>query len=266
MALRQSHPQIHINGWDKPAVLDAALELDAISEARASLKSAVNDADLVYIALPISLTIESMPAIAAAAKPGALVTDACSTKSVICRLAAKAFDTRTRFLGGHPVAGKEVSGIHHATPELFRGARYALVANSEDEDPRIQGFAGLVGHFGAEPVWCDADTHDWAAGVVSHLPQLVAVALARVVLDQTDETGLPASLAGNGLRDMVRLAGSPYAMWRDICLTNTDNIEHSLDRVSQAIDYLRTNLRSRELEEEFASANDLYKILRSTQG
>jgi prephenate dehydrogenase len=266
MALRQSHPQIQVSGWDKPAVLDAALELDAILEARSSLESAVSDADIVYIALPISVTLESLPAVAAAAKPGALVTDACSTKSVICRLAAKAFDSRARFLGGHPVAGKEVSGIHQATPELFRGARYALIANAKDTDPRVREFTGLVSGLGAEPVWCDADTHDWAAGVTSHLPQLVAVALARVVLDQTDETGLPASLSGNGLRDMLRLAGSPYAMWRDICLTNSDNIEHALDRVSQALDYLRTNLRSRELEEEFASANDLYKILRAGQG
>ncbi|HUJ80778.1 MAG TPA: prephenate dehydrogenase dimerization domain-containing protein, partial [Candidatus Acidoferrales bacterium] len=105
--------------------------------------------------------------------------------------------------------------------------------------------------------------HDWAAGVVSHLPQLVAVALSRVVLDETDETGLPASLAGSGLRDTVRLAGSPYAVWRDICLTNADNITRALDRVSQAVDYLRTNLTTHELEGEFASANELYKILRS---
>jgi prephenate dehydrogenase len=138
-----------------------------------------------------------------------------------------------------------------------------LIAAREDHDPRVAEFTALVRKLGAEPLFFDAETHDWAAGVVSHLPQLVAVALSRVVLDETDETGLPASLAGSGLRDTVRLAGSPYSVWRDICLTNSDNIARALDRFSQAIDYLRTNLTTRELEDEFASANDLYKILRS---
>ena len=263
LALRRNFPQSVVIGWDKPAVLDRALEIGAISEASASLESAVSDADLVYIALPISVTLESLPAISAAAKSSALVTDACSTKSGICNLAEKVFGSRARFLGGHPVAGKEISGINRATPDLFCGARYALIATPQDDDARVTEFAAVVRTLGAEPLFCDAETHDWAAGVVSHLPQLVAVALSRVVLDETDETGLPASLAGSGLRDTVRLAGSPYAVWRDICLTNADNITRALDRVAQAIDYLRSNLTTHELEDEFASANELYKILRS---
>ncbi len=263
LALHCSNPQISIAGWDKPAVLDRALELDAITEVSSSLEDAVSEADLVYIALPISVTLESLPAIAAAAKSSALITDACSTKSVICNLAAKTFNNGAKFLGGHPVAGKEISGLNRAAPDLFCGTHYALITTPEDDDPRVTEFMALIHKLGAEPLFCDAETHDWAAGIVSHLPQLVAVALARVVNDETDETGLPASLAGSGLRDTVRLSGSPYAVWRDICLTNSENISHALDRMSQAIDYLRTNLKNRELEDEFASANALYKILGS---
>lgn len=107
----------------------------------------------------------------------------------------------------------------------------------------------------------DAETHDWAMAVVSHMPQVVSIALARVVADETDETGLPASLAGSGLRDMLRIAGSQYEMWRDICLTNSENISRSLDRTAQAIDFLRTHLKSWELAEEFRAANDVYKSL-----
>lgn len=263
LALRRGFPQIFIAGWDKPVVLDRALELGAITTAATSLEDAVRDADLIYVALPISVTLESLPAIAVAARPEALVTDACSTKTVICQLAAKTFAEGARFLGGHPVAGKEISGINRAAADLFHGAHYALIATPEDTDSRVKEFMALIRKLGAEPLLCDAETHDWAAGIVSHLPQLVAVALARVVNDETDETGLPASLAGSGLRDTVRLAGSPYAVWRDICLTNTENISRALDRMSQAIDYLRGNLKNRGLEDEFASANALYKILRS---
>jgi prephenate dehydrogenase len=160
------------------------------------------------------------------------------------------------------MTGKEISGIARADANLFSGARYALIGSEDDPDPRAQGFAALVRMLGAELVWCDADTHDWAVGIVSHLPQLLAVALARVVQDETDETGLPLSLSGPGLRDMLRLAGSPYALWRDVAHTNSDNIARALDRLVQAIEYLRTRLSSKELEQEFLVANELYKQLK----
>src|ERR1019366_8588934 len=98
------------------------------------------------------------------------------------------------------------------------------IGSAEDSNSRVQNFTALLRKFGAEPVWCDAETHDWAVSIVSHLPQLVSVALARVVQDETDETGLPVTLAAAGFRDMLRLAGSPYDVWRDVCLTNTENI------------------------------------------
>jgi prephenate dehydrogenase len=118
---------------------------------------------------------------------------------------------------------------------------------------------------GAEPVWLEADAHDRAAAVVSHLPQLLSVALAGVVRDQTDETGLPVTLAGRGLRDALRLAGSPYSVWRDIILTNSDNLERVLDQMIQALEQVRSDLRTRALEEEFSAAGELYKILRDMQ-
>lgn len=193
----------------------------------------------------------------------ALVTDAGSTKTQICETARRSFADRAKFLGGHPVAGKEQSGAENADAELFRGAKYVLIGGGSEKkgDLRVQQFVKLLREIGAEPAWTDAETHDWAMGVVSHMPQLVAIALARVIADETDETGLPVSLAGNGLHDMLRVAGSQYEMWRDICLTNADNLSRSLDRTAQAIDFLRTHLKSWELAEEFRTANDVYKLL-----
>lgn len=261
LALRRQFPTIKIVGFDRQDVLERTRGRGAIQESAPDLATAVRDADLVYLALPIAAAIESLPAMAAAAKADALVTDACSTKTVICRTAKEHFRDGARFLGGHPLAGKETSGVEHADADLFRGSRYALMAQEEDPDPRVQQFTALVSAIGAEPDWCDAETHDWAVGIVSHLPQLVSVALARVVQDESDETGLPATLAGQGLQDMLRLAGSPYSVWRDICLTNSENISRALDRLAQAVDHLRTHLSSKELEQEFHAANALYKLL-----
>ncbi|HEV2289586.1 MAG TPA: prephenate dehydrogenase/arogenate dehydrogenase family protein [Candidatus Acidoferrales bacterium] len=265
LALHDKFPQISIVAYDRPEVLRQITERGWKWKIAPEIGSAVSEADLIYIALPIGAAMEILPSIAAKCGDQALVTDAASTKVEICRLAETIFCGRGRFLGGHPIAGKENSGIQNADAALFRGARYALIGTPREEDDRVVRFASLLSAIGAEPVWCDADTHDWALAVVSQMPQLLIVALARVISDETDETGLPTSLAGRGLRDLLRIAGSPYEVWRDICLTNTENISRSLDRVTQAIDFLRTRLANRELEQEFRVANELYKSLHSTR-
>jgi prephenate dehydrogenase len=263
LAARKHLPSAFVLGWDRDrAALDRALARDAVHDVVADLTTAVHGADLVYVALPVGATIEALPAIARGVGPLALVTDAASTKSLINRAAYEHFRGEARFLGGHPMAGKEHSGIEHAAADLFQSAPYALIGSEDSLDERVRDFAALVRAFGAHPVWCDAETHDWSVGIVSHLPQLASIALARVVQDETDDTEFPLALAGQGLQDSLRLAGSPYAVWRDIVLTNTDNVSRALDRLGQAIEHLRQNLRSKELESEFLSANDLYKHLK----
>jgi prephenate dehydrogenase len=264
LAVRAVFPNVHVTGWDRPQILGRAVARGAITDAATDLRSAVVAADLVYIALPVGAIIEHLPEIERAARPGALVSDTGSTKADICRVAAHEFAHEKLFIGGHPLAGREVGGIDNAAADLFRGAKYVLVGDAHE--PRTAHFAQFLRDvLGVEPVWLDAETHDWATAIVSHLPQLVAVALAGVVQDETDETGLPVSLAGTGLRDLARLAGSPYDIWRDVCLTNTDNIARALDRLVQALDHLRTRLASRDLEKEFVAANSLYTSLRKME-
>jgi prephenate dehydrogenase len=262
LALRQLFPSTSFVGYSRGGSSERARAAGVVDEATPDLAAAVRGADLVYIALPIGASIESLSAIAKSAEPNALVTDACSTKAVICRAAKDHFRGGARFFGAHPMAGKEQSGVEHADAKLFRGAPYALMGLEGDADPRVKAFVEIVRAIGARPIWSDPETHDWAVGIVSHLPQLLSVALARVVQDETDETGLPLTLSGSGLQDMLRLAGSPYNIWRDILLTNTDNISRALDRLAQAVDHLRTNLASKEMQQEFQAANELYKHLR----
>jgi prephenate dehydrogenase len=268
LALRKHSPESVIAGWDKEHILRHARERGAIHEGSVDLPRAIAGADLVFLALPVGLTIEVLPEVARCASPEALVTDASSTKRAVCAAAAQCFAGGARFLGGHPMAGKEISGIAAADAELFCGAKYALIRQQGDtgnvamRDTRVETFIALIKTLGAEPVWLSAEAHDRAAAIVSHLPQLLAVALAGVVRGQTDETGLPVMLAGRGLRDALRLAGSPYSVWRDIILTNSDNLDRALDQLIQALEQLRGDLRTRALEEEFAAAADLYKILR----
>lgn len=264
LALRACFPEIELTGFDRPEALAQAVERGAVQHPAADMRSAVRDAELVYLALPIGAAIESLPAVAAAAPANALITDAGSTKRAILRAAREAFGGEARFLGGHPMAGKESSGIENACAELFAGAPYALIGSEEGAGERERAFGELLRGIGARPIWCDADTHDWAVAIVSHLPQLASVALSGVVESETDETGLPISLAGPGLQDSLRLAGSRYELWRDILLTNADNISRGLDRLSQTIEHLRMILKSKELQGEFETANRLYGLLRDS--
>lgn len=265
LAAGKALPDALITAYDRPEVVET-LARGSSWETTDDLGSAVREANLVYVALPVSATIQTMPEIAAHCRADALVTDAGSTKAQICEAAKRSFrsaEPEAKFLGGHPIAGKELSGAGQADAGIFRGAKYALIgdASEESRDSRVARFVELLRGIGADPVWIDAETHDWAMAIVSHMPQLVSIALARVIADETDETGLPASLAGNGLRDMLRIAGSSYEMWRDICLTNAENLSRSLDRTAQAIDFLRMHLKSWELADEFRAANNIYKSL-----
>jgi prephenate dehydrogenase len=286
LALRKHTTGLHISGWDRPEVAREAKTRGAVDESfGGDLAPALHDADLIYIALPIAATIDLLPEIARHALAHALVTDACSTKVRISQAADELFpgENRPLFLGGHPMAGRELPGIAHADADLFRENTYALIGKSDkpvlaglqnrsshpasepgnSHDPRVSAFVKILEKIGARPLWLGAQQHDYAVGLASHLPQLVAVALAGFLYDRLDENGLPITLAGPGLRDSLRLAGSPYSTWRDIVLTNQEVLSAALDLFARRLDDLREKLASRELEADFDAANELYKLLRS---
>ena len=266
LALRKYATNICVSGWDRPEIVSDAHARGAIgAPLYGEIAPALENADLIYIALPIAATIDLLPEIARRAPPHALVTDACSTKVRITQAAEEFFPVGKGplFLGGHPMAGKELSGISHAEADLFRGNTYALIGASQaQEDSRISAFVKILEKIGARPLWLGAPQHDYAVGLASHLPQLAAVALAGFLYDRLDENGLPITLAGPGLRDSLRLAGSSYTTWRDIVLTNQEVLSAALDLLARRLDDLRERLASRELEADFDAANELYKLLR----
>ncbi len=266
LALRKYTTNIHVFGWDRPEVVREAQFRAAIDQSfSGDLAPALENSDLIYIALPIAATLDLLPEIARHAPAHALVTDACSTKVRITESAEEHFSNERGplFLGGHPMAGRELSGVAHADADLFRGNTYALIgASAAQENPRVSAFAKILEKIGALPLWLGAPQHDYAVGLASHLPQLMAVALAGFLYDRLDENGLPITLAGPGLRDSLRLAGSSYGTWRDIVLTNQEVLSAALDLFARRLDDLREKLGSRELEGDFDAANELYKLLR----
>lgn len=262
-AIEKAQPGTSIIAFDRQEVLGKLSASQFQWERTADVGHAVRDAELVYIALPVVIATEVLREVSVHCMPNALVTDAGSTKAVICKAAEGLFRRGAIFVGGHPIAGRELAGFEHATAELFRDKRYALVSDNKQasEDSRVLHFVELLRAIGAEPVWVEADAHDRAMAVLSQMPQLVAIALAAAISSETRENRAPLPLAGAGLRDMLRTAASPYEIWRDICTTNRESIAQALDRVGQEIHFLREHLTSDELEVKFRDANEIHLML-----
>ena len=264
LALRERGSAARRVGCDKPEVLERALAVGAVDEGSPEVATAVRDADLVILATPVGSILDLLPRLKSAASPRALVTDVGSTKRLICQRAREIFGDEPLFLGGHPLAGKERSGIENASAALFDGARYVLtpLLPNHLEDARVKAFSALVEAVGAKPFVTEASTHDRAVAFLSHLPQLVSSGLASMVAGQGAEDFLPLELAASGFRDVTRLAESPYNLWRDICLTNIENIQAALDALIDKLEAMKLHLSDRELERDFARAFKLREKLR----
>jgi prephenate dehydrogenase len=264
LALKKLGYAAHRVGYDAPDVAGEAIESGAIHEATQDADMAVRDADLVILATPVGKILDLLTQLKSSAPSHALITDVGSTKQRIIERARELPAGGPLFLGGHPLAGKERSGFEHSDADLFRNACYAIVPSSSQimEDPRTKAFVSLVESIGAEPYIMDAASHDLAVAYLSHMPQLLSTGLAGMMAEIANQKDLPLELAGSGFRDLTRLAESPYSMWRDICLTNTENIQAALDAMIQKLDRIKTHLSTRELEDEFDQARQLRERLR----
>lgn len=264
LALKKAGFSGEIVGHGRPATLEKAKRYGAIDAGFPTLAEAVADADVIYLATPILNILELMGKLPLLIKEEALVTDAGSTKAVICEKGMELYPGRPWFVGGHPLAGKEITGVENADPDLFQDARYALTPYSRHhlDPPVVRAFTGWLDRIGARVMILDAELHDEIITWTSHLPQIASTALAVAVAENV-KVPEDLELSAGGLRDASRLAESPYRVWRDICLTNTENLERAITVLTQVLEHLRDQLRTRELEVAFERANELRRRLKS---
>jgi len=259
LALKKAAVGGTILGVSAPATIQAAIERGAIDEGL-PLAEAAARADLIYLAQPIGRILDTLRKIDDFVRPGTLITDAGSTKGAIVA-AARLHLRRAMFLGGHPMAGKEKRGVAEADADLFRGRTYVLTPEDSKtlEAPAIEELLKWIRAIGALPVMLNAVEHDRIVSFTSHLPQLVATALAATVAENAGDN---LSVAGPGLRDSTRLALSSFELWRDILATNSEPIKEALTAYISKLEHLRDNLRTREIEGEFEIAAALAATLR----
>lgn len=268
-----------VRGLDRPEVLEEALRRGALDEGVSDVATACRGVSLVVLAAPVGAILSHLPGLVRHLDEHTLITDTGSTKRRIVEEARRLLGEAAprRFLGGHPMAGKEKGSIANADAALFRGTRWLLTPEEGRTAEEVASISPLhrlllelIAAVGAQPLWMDPAQHDSVLALLSHLPQLVSTALAAALHDAflNDGEAQAALLAagGSGVRDMTRLAASPYRVWRDILMSNSDAVDSALTQFQNALDHLRLHLRDRELERTFQDAAELHTELRARQG
>ena len=267
LAARRAGIARKITGCDTDEAIEYALAHNVIDEPEDSFDSGrVSEADLVYLATPVRAIIDFLRARAAQIKPGAIVTDAGSTKREICRAASGSLSPGVHFIGGHPMAGSHNTGIENASADIFTNAPYALVTDDAGEEANrdfsnaLDAMLEVVGRIGGRPVITTPDLHDRVVARVSHAPQLISTALAVAVAKRGERECR--ELAGAGFADMTRLAASSWSVWEDVCRTNADEVRGALDEIITELETMRAALAEESfstLRAAFKRANDFSK-------
>jgi prephenate dehydrogenase len=292
LALRAAGFPGEILGFDASAAELATAQssgaIDTFARSRAEAIEIARTADLILLATPVLAILDWIELLAPVLTPRQLLTDTGSTKLQIAASAQRHFNHphTAAFLPGHPMAGKESGGAALAEATLFRDAIWLFTPPESSSEssaapaatphpfepsprptaapaaaphPLAAEWRALVARFGARTLDLDPTRHDELCAWVSHLPQMLSTALAALLEDTFGNDPARraeiAAIGGRALRETTRLGASPYSMWRDVALTNTEPIAATLLALEQRLQHLRENLRTHELREEFTLAN-----------
>jgi prephenate dehydrogenase len=247
------------------SALALALERGAVDRAADSIADAVADAEAVFVAVPVGLLPESISAVLAAAPADCVVSDAGSTK----RAVVGAIDD-PRFVGGHPLAGAETTGVEHARADLFEGATWYLTPTERTSGVLYERLHRILHGLGARPAAIEADTHDAILAAVSHLPHVLANVLVAQAAHALAEGGERLPATGPSFRDATRVAGASSAIWTDIYLSNRDAVAAQLDQTIARLSGVRDALRNGEAAQitawNDAAAGDRRRLLEAQLG
>jgi prephenate dehydrogenase len=245
LAIKKRFPLVTVVGFDRRPVLKKAINKGAIDTAATSLRTALEKANVVFLAMPVSEILKGLPLIAKYSPPDVIVSDVGSVKGSIVRCARQLFP-RGNFVGGHPMAGVELSGVEAAHPLLYENAVYVLTPAHGKTTPAVKRLASFLEELGARVVLLDPKMHDEVVSVVSHLPQLTAVALTNVAGGRHPSGRRHLRLAAGGFRDLTRIASSKPEIWADILTLNRVEIDKSLKLMIRELSVYRKLLSRKD--------------------
>ncbi|WP_018703421.1 prephenate dehydrogenase [Anaeromusa acidaminophila] len=235
MALRHSGADVFIHGFDKaePA-RRLALERGAVDRCFATAGEAVEQADIVILATPVLQMASLMTEIAEKLPAGCVVSDVGSTKSAVSETLESLLPERCSYIGGHPMAGGERSGMEAAQKNLFQGQWYLLLPGKRASEEQVELLRDLLLPLGAKVAVMHPQEHDQWAAVISHIPHVTAAALVHL-LARAELGDARVQMAGGGFRDTTRIASSDADMWADICISNAEHIHRQIGKLQEIL-------------------------------
>ncbi|MDP2301774.1 MAG: prephenate dehydrogenase [Ignavibacteria bacterium] len=253
-AFKSFNKNLTITAYDRKDTIESALDQKIIDKGIFSLTE-LAEADIIFIALPISDSLDALKQIAPFVKTDCIISDVCSVKGIF-EETWKSLSSKGYFIGGHPMTGKEKSGYENSDPLLFENAVYILCGELEDSSASKE-FLKLLYSIGAKVKFLSAEIHDKITAKVSHLPQIVAVALVNAITGGNNNNESIEFSAG-GFRDMTRIASSPFGIWKPILFNNKENILDSIDEIILHLNEFKELL----LEEDSNQIEDLFNSAR----
>jgi prephenate dehydrogenase len=263
LALRKAGLVKHITGVGRSqANMQRAVELGVIDEIATDIASALNGADLVFLAMPVGQTASTLEKIAPHLHANTLVTDAGSTKQDVIAAARHhlSMQNRHHFVPGHPIAGAEHSGVQAAQVDLYTHKHVILTPLPETSAAAVERVQQLWQACHAQVSLMSPDEHDRVLAATSHLLHILAFTLMNHLNHSTDDPESLLRFAGSGFRDFTRIASSSPEMWRDICLANREALLEQIEAYQNELNSLRELLKKNDadaLDQAFSQARSM---------
>lgn len=245
-AMKHYYPDCHILASARSeTTLSYALSEGIIDEALPGIHERYSECDYIFLCAPVETNASCLPLLKPYIKEGMILTDVGSTKSDIHR-AVTEHGLNRHFIGGHPMAGSEKTGVQNSKRILLENAYYVLTPTSEVSAELVEKYRNLVASLKALPLVLTCKEHDYATAAISHLPHIIASSLVNLVKDSDTEKHTMKTIAAGGFKDITRIASSSPEMWEQICSTNKDNIITVLSRYIDSLTSIRTSLMEQE--------------------
>lgn len=246
LAIRQISPDTKIVAYARrQATLDEALAAGAIDEGTTKIDELFSDCDIIFLCAPVAINNKFLTELKPIISEKTIITDIGSVKGSIHE-AVTLLGLDRHFIGGHPMAGSEKTGFSNANPMLLENAYYILTPTDEVPKEAIEEYTMLVKKIGALPLVLKPNEHDYVTAAISHVPHLVAAALANLVHDHDSKEGTMKLIAAGGFKDITRIASSSPDMWESICMSNAANIADLLDDYISSLQTISKAVREKQ--------------------
>ncbi len=258
-AIRHFYPDIHlIAASGRSSTVDYALSEHLIDEGAYEVDSTFSDCDYIFLCAPVSQNAKYLEVLKNVIKPDCIITDAGSTKTDIHRKVTE-LGMEAHFIGGHPMAGSEKTGLDNSKRHLIENAYYCITPSKEVSLAAVEDYAEFIASLKAIPLILDYEEHDYITAAISHLPHLIAAGLVNLVKHNDSEKELMKTMAAGGFKDITRIASSSPVMWEQICMTNHANISALLDKYIQSMEAVKNSLdqgKGQEIYELFTESGE----------